>query len=459
MSSSRFFRPRTAIAVATGAAVVAGLALAGPATAGLAPATNKLTIGAGASDVEAKVVDVPAVPPQVDIEIAIDSTGSMGLVIAQAQAQATDLVTKVKAAVPGAQFAIVDFKDSADTPEYRVAQPLTSDATAVKTALDGMAASGGDDAPEAYNLVFHNAANPATGGDIGWRAGSRKFVVVIGDAEPHGAKNSVTACGDTSTDPHGYATATELAALKDAQRTLFMVDADSQAACYDAIAALAYSGSLEAPLGTSLSEQLLGLVTSTSAIVGDLHLAVVSAAPAPAAASWITPSSPLTDIAAPGTYDASVKVAVPAGTPAGTYTFDVVALADGADIGHQTLTVEVPATTTLTAKSFSVWVCKSKQVSIALSGTGSKKPLSYTVVKAPSHGKLVPDGRLRVVYKPTPGWGGTDSFQYTVSDGTSVSKPATVTIHVAAPTPKLVHKHRPKHKPVPRYKSPRHLHN
>ena len=75
-----------------------------------------------------------------------------------------------------------------------------------------------------------------------------------------------------------------------------------------------------------------------------MTLSVVSASPAPAAASWVsfTPASagPVTP---PVNLGASVKVTVPAGTPAGTYTFDIVALADGADIGHQKLTVVVPA--------------------------------------------------------------------------------------------------------------------
>ena len=34
-----------------------------------------------------------------------------------------------------------------------------------------------------YNLVFHKSYADAT---IGWRTGTRKFVVVISDAQPHG---------------------------------------------------------------------------------------------------------------------------------------------------------------------------------------------------------------------------------------------------------------------------------
>ena len=71
------------------------------------------------------------------------------------------------------------------SPEYAVGG-ITSSADAIQTALNTLAAGGGGDAPEEYEGVFHNSYTPTTGGDIGWRAGTRKFVVVIGDAQPHG---------------------------------------------------------------------------------------------------------------------------------------------------------------------------------------------------------------------------------------------------------------------------------
>ncbi len=153
-----------------------------------------------------------------DIEIAIDTTGSMFSSIAQAKADATNLVTAVQASVPDSQFAIVQFKDDGDIPEYEVVQAMTANATDVQTAVNGLFASGGGDAPEAYNLVFRNSYTPDTGGDIGWRAGSRKFVVVMGDAQPHGAGSAgLAGCTDASVDPHGLNTATELAGMASAR--------------------------------------------------------------------------------------------------------------------------------------------------------------------------------------------------------------------------------------------------
>jgi hypothetical protein len=319
------------------------------ASATLSPPSATLTVAAGASATESKTVDVPAAPPIADIEIAIDTTGSMGPSIAQAKADATALVTAVQAAVPGAQFAIVEFKDQGDTPEYRVAQAVTGDATAVQAAVNGLSALGGNDLPEAYNLVFRNSHTPAVGGDLGWRAGSRKFVVVIGDAEPHGAGTAgIPGCSDTSGDPNSLNTASELAAMAAAQRTLFMIrqvggGGSTSLACYQGLAAGAFAGGQGVDAGTSLAGQIVALISGATGTVTDVHLAVASASPAPADPSWIsfTPAAagPVTP---PASLAFTLTATVPAGTPAGTYAFDIVALADGADIGHQALTVVVP---------------------------------------------------------------------------------------------------------------------
>jgi hypothetical protein len=152
-----------------------------------------------------------AATPQLDIEIAIDTTSSMGSSISQAQADSKRLVNDVRARYPGALFAVVQFKDAGDTTEYQLLQPMTGDATKVDNAIDTLTPSGGGDYPESYNLVFQKSTDPATG----WRAGSRKLVVVIGDAEPHGAgTDGFAGCAEHSTDPHALSTKTVLAGMR-----------------------------------------------------------------------------------------------------------------------------------------------------------------------------------------------------------------------------------------------------
>ena len=324
--------------------------LAPAAIASAADPAPSVTVAAGASASVAFDVAVPTRPPAADILIAIDTTGSMGASIAQAKADATDIVNGVKASVADSHFAVVDFKDSTDgATEYQVTRSMTGVAADVQAAINAMSAIGGADAPEAHNLVFHNSYSPATGGAIGWRSGTKKVVVVISDAEPHGAgavAEGLSGCSDTSADPHGYSTSTELAGMAAADRTLFMIRQASTATttlqCYQSIVART-PGGVAVNTGTALGSQIVGLIdTSFTANVADLHLQVASATPTPATASWLS-FTPVTRSAVPtpSTQTFTANVTVPSGVPAGTYSFDLASIADGADIGHTTLTVIV----------------------------------------------------------------------------------------------------------------------
>lgn len=346
-------RPRPMFGAAGLVVLLTALVLAAGTSATLAPPTATMTLRAGDAvlghDTETKIVGVPAVLPRADIEIAIDTTLSMDPSITQAKADATAIVTGVQAVIADAQFAVVDFRDAGDSPEYLVRQSMTSNAAAVQAAINAMSPGGGGDFPEAYNLVYRNSYVPDLGGDIGWRPDTRKFVIVIGDASPHGAGTAgVPGCTDTSADPHGLNTATELAGMNAAERTLFMIlqtsSASTSLGCYQGLAAGAFAGGQGVPGGTDLSAQIIALIQAAFATVSNVHLEVASAAPAPANASWISfsPAS-VGPVPAPSAQTFALTATVPALTPAGTYLFDIVAKADGVDIGHQALTIVVPA--------------------------------------------------------------------------------------------------------------------
>lgn len=311
------------------------------------PPPGSLVVPAGSSASQTTSVNVPAKPPMADIELAIDTTGSMADGIADAVSEANAIVSGVQGSVANTQFAVVQFKDFGDTPEYQVAQPMTSSATDVSNALGTLSAFGGGDAPEAYNLVFQNSYSD---GSIGWRAGTRKFVIVIGDAEPHGANTAgFTNCADTSADPHGLNTATVLAGMNSNQRTLLMIretdpGVSTTLACYQQLAAAGFTGGSAVDSGGSgLAPAIVSLINSAFSTISDVHLTVASAS-AGASPSWLsfspTNAGPLSSL--PATVSFTETATVPAGTPSGTYTFDVAAIADGADIGHHTVTVFVP---------------------------------------------------------------------------------------------------------------------
>lgn len=313
----------------------------------LSPASATFTLRAGdptlGTVTEPKTVDVPPKPPKADIEIAIDTTGSMSPSIAQAKLDATSIVLNVQAQIPDTRFAVVQFRDAGDTPEYRLVQPMTGAAAEVQVAINGLSAGGGGDAPEAYNLVFQNSYSDAA---VGWRPDSRKFVVVIGDAQPHGnlATQGLTGCANVSDDPHGLGTSAELAQLNLHMRTLMMIlqsgsSTTTSLGCYQSLAARGFPGGQAVPATGSLATQIVDLINAAFANVSDLHLEVV--APNPNAA-WIAfAPAARGPIPAPSAQPFSLTATVPAGTPPGSYAFDIVAVADGADVGHQSLTLEV----------------------------------------------------------------------------------------------------------------------
>jgi hypothetical protein len=206
----------------------------------------------------------------VDVELAIDTTGSMGPSIARIQRDAEKLVAGIEARSPGAHVAVVEFKDADDTPEYELMQSMTGSTALVAQAVGQLGAGGGGDNPEAYNVVFRNSyADKA----VGWRASARKLVVVVGDAEPHGAgAANFPGCVDASADPHRLSTRRELAAMRSTGRSLIMVRQAATATaalnCYQSLAAAAYPGGGARDSGSDLVGAILGLVSDAAGVKG-----------------------------------------------------------------------------------------------------------------------------------------------------------------------------------------------
>ena len=178
----------------------------------------------------------------VDVAIAIDTTGSMTPSIEQAKLDAHKIVADTQQQLPNAQFAIIQFRDKGDNPEYRVEQSMTGDADRISAAVGRLSAAGGGDSPESYNLLFHRATVDS---DIGYRNGATKLLFVIGDAEPHGAgSQGLDGCSDRSQDPHSLNTLDVLKELRDAQITLNMIlqrsSAQTTLKCYQSLVNKAY---------------------------------------------------------------------------------------------------------------------------------------------------------------------------------------------------------------------------
>ncbi len=278
-------------------------ALAALALSALAAAGATTAYGVSSDNAQAR--------PQLDIEIAIDTTSSMGASIAQAQADSKRLVTEVQQRYPGALFAVVQFRDTGDDPEYQLLHPMTSDAAQVSAAIDTLSPAGGNDYPEAYNLVFQNST---TDPNTGWRPSSRKLVVVIGDAEPHGAGTSGFAgCADTSADPHGLNTASALAAMKAAQRTLIMVrqaaTASTSLECYQSLAAAGFTGGAARNGGDDLISVIQALINTAATTPTTTSTRPTTTGPSTGGGGGTTTTGPLPPVPPAGKANA-----VPTGT-------------------------------------------------------------------------------------------------------------------------------------------------
>ena len=164
----------------------------------LTPASVSVTLAAGDSTTVNKTLALDGLPARADIIVAIDTTGSMGVPIAQAKLDA-DNICWAASSIPGARFSAVDFEDypgmpsgdPSDTPYTLLTPGFISDCTAFAAAIGTMTADGGGDAAEAYNRTFFESYSDAAY-SASVAAGGRdplasQFLVVLGDAPPHSA--------------------------------------------------------------------------------------------------------------------------------------------------------------------------------------------------------------------------------------------------------------------------------
>jgi len=180
----------------------------------LTPSPVTTTLVAGTSTTVNKTLTLDGVPAKADIIVAIDTTASMGIPIAQAQADAMNICSNVKSSIPGARFAVVALGDypampsggPGDVPYALLTPGFVSSCTVFSAAIATMTAHDGGDLPEAYNRTFFEAysdsaysAPVALGGRDPLAS---QFLVVLGDATPHSAVG-FGSCVDAPPDDFG----------------------------------------------------------------------------------------------------------------------------------------------------------------------------------------------------------------------------------------------------------------
>jgi hypothetical protein len=192
MNRSKFFRVSTLAAIGWALILQASLA-----SAAVSPASYTDTMAPGHSNDVAKTVGTPEIPARPDIIFLADTTGSMSGAIANVQANAAAIMTAVDAGTAGTPyFAAAQYRDTGDGALlFRVDQSLTSDQTAVNTAIGTWAAGGGGDTWECQL----NALNQLAGGAAGtFRDSATPVIVWFGDASGHDPCNGATEVGATA---------------------------------------------------------------------------------------------------------------------------------------------------------------------------------------------------------------------------------------------------------------------
>ena len=133
-----------------------------------------------ADDLVTTIIPIALRPTdKVDVAFVVDSTGSMGDDIANAQASINQVTEALFGLAASPQVALVDYKDISDPYQARVVTPFTSDRAAFATAVNTLTASGGGDNPESVYSGLMKAF------DLGWRDGALKLAITIGDAPAH----------------------------------------------------------------------------------------------------------------------------------------------------------------------------------------------------------------------------------------------------------------------------------
>ncbi|UVS80056.1 Calx-beta domain-containing protein [Actinokineospora sp. UTMC 2448] len=175
-------RQAAAIVVAVTASLMTATASAASAAPpGVSPSTVDVTLGPGATTTVTKTVTTAEVPPNPDLVLLADTTGSMGGAIANVKANAGEITGDVLAAQPSAQFAVAEYKDFTDPFAYRLNQNTTGDPAAIQAGIDQWTASGGGDFPEGQINALYEIAT----GSVAFRPGSSRILAMFGDAPGH----------------------------------------------------------------------------------------------------------------------------------------------------------------------------------------------------------------------------------------------------------------------------------
>lgn len=130
-----------------------------------------------------KIKDMDMERQNVEVVFVLDTTGSMGGLIAAAKEKIWSIANTLATAkpAPNIKMGLVGYRDRGDDYVTKIID-LTDDLDAVYKELMSFQASGGGDGPESVNQALHEAVTR-----LSWKQDNRTYQVVflVGDAPPH----------------------------------------------------------------------------------------------------------------------------------------------------------------------------------------------------------------------------------------------------------------------------------
>jgi hypothetical protein len=128
-------------------------------------------------------------PPQTDVMLVFDTSGSMAGVLEEAKSEIREVTEKLTASLPNVEFGLAEVRDYGesiydyeDDEPWKLDVPLTGEVASIYEGISGLQAAGGGDAPEAYGrALWETDTNP----EVGWRPGAQHLIVLVADQVPH----------------------------------------------------------------------------------------------------------------------------------------------------------------------------------------------------------------------------------------------------------------------------------
>ncbi len=119
------------------------------------------------------------------IAISFDTTGSMASCLGLVRKNVEQLVSQLFSDIPELEMSVIAHGDYCDGPNWLSQLDLTDNQNAICKFVRNAPATGGGDAPEAYEAVLAQAQN------LNWKKNANKVFVLIGDDRPHEAGYSL----------------------------------------------------------------------------------------------------------------------------------------------------------------------------------------------------------------------------------------------------------------------------